>query len=53
MFSHRWSRPSLDPDAAHPDTEDGLKARSLAEFGRAGTCSVFPNHRFDYFFWIE
>ena len=53
MFSHRWSRPSLDRDAAHPDTEDGLKARSLAEYGRGGTCSVFPNHKFDYFFWIE
>ena len=53
MFSHRWSRPDRDPMLAHPDTTDGLKARSLAEYGIGGNCGVFPDHSFDYFFWID
>ena len=29
IFSHRWSRPSLDPAEAHPDTVDHKKAAAL------------------------
>lgn len=47
MFSHRWETPNA------PDTPADLKARSLARYGEIGTCAVFPDHRFDYFFWID
>ena len=53
MFSHRWTRPALDPAIAHPDSPDGLKAQSLAQYGHGAHCGVFPNHLFEYFFWID
>lgn len=54
IFSHRWSRPSLDPAEAHPDTVDNVKAAALAKYGERGTCPIFhPHHIFDYFYWID
>merc|ERR1719195_1247752 len=44
----------MDPRTAHPDSVCHKKAKTLAEYGRLGTCPIFePNHRFDYYFWID
>lgn len=53
MFSHRWTRPSRKVDEAHPDSPDGRKAAAMATYGRGGNCGVFPNHQFEYFFWVD
>ena len=53
MFSHRWTRPSVRVEEAHPDTPDGRKAAAMAAYGRGGNCGVFPNHQFEYFFWVD
>eukprot|EP00873_Tetraselmis_striata_P025357 jgi/Tetstr1/445621/TSEL_003426.t1 len=32
LFSHRWTRPSLDAGEAHPDDPDGSKAAVMVQF---------------------
>jgi len=31
FFSHKWTRPSLDPSIAHPDDADGSKAKAMVK----------------------
>jgi len=53
FFTHRWLRPSYDPKRAHPDSTHHEKAKALAEYCAGGTCSVFVEHTFDYYYWID
>ena len=51
LFSHRWSRPSLNPSEAFPDTAENDKAKALARYGKGGQCPIFaPHHEFDYYY---
>lgn len=54
FFSHRWERPSLSIEEAHPDTPEGKKAQAMMHYGKGGTCPIFsPTWTFEYFFWVD
>ena len=45
FFSHKWF--NGNPDA------DGEKWSRLAHYGELGSCSVFPDDKFDYYYFID
>jgi len=50
FFSHRWSRPSMNPKEAHPDDAQGLKAAVIA---RIGETMSEQNPQKPSFFWVD
>ena len=55
MVSHRWLRPSLDPNISHPDAENHCKAAAINEFSKWRKKWVENTHRFtpEIFYWID
>jgi hypothetical protein len=55
MVSHKWLRPSIDPEEAHPDTEDNAKAHAINEFSEWRRQWVSDRHGFlpEIYYWID